>query len=184
MLWQDCGPAGRPAYLSTRALERPTVPERVVPGARRRPRPSLVRTVEARSLDPAADDTPEAEPGAPAPGAEDDIAVTRELVLAALVHDIPSKLPELELSDADLERLADAVLRVREHNVRLRGLEYVPDNADEIRRLEERLVHDLLVFEEVTGTSATDFTNALSDEGVTTEEQAQATKPVYWTLPE
>ena len=100
------------------------------------------------------------------------------------MHDIPRKLPELELSTADLGRLADTMLRVREHNARLRNLVHTPDNAIEIRRLEERLVHDLLAFEEVTSMSAIELTGALRDEGVTTEEQAHATSAVYWALPE
>ena len=184
ILWRDRSPAVRPAYQRMRALIRPTGTDRAGAGARPGPRPSLVRTVEARSPRPVPIRLSEDAPGTPPSGDGDDIAVTRALVLASLVHDIPGKLPELELSAEDLGRLADAVLRVREHNVRLRALAHIPANAAEIRHLAERLVHDLLVFEEVTGMPATDFTGALSDEGVTTEEQAHATKPVYWTLSE
>lgn len=132
--------------------------------------------------------TPGTAPGAPAPdtdvGDVGDVGMTRALVRKSLEHDLLRKLPDLELSAPDLDRLTDAVLQVREHNLRLRSLAQTPDNAAEIRRLEERLVHDLQVFEEVTGLSATELTGALSDEGVTTEEQARATKPEYWTLPE
>jgi hypothetical protein len=123
-------------------------------------------------------------PGAPAASGDDELVVTRALVLEALVHDLPRKLPGLELSAKDLGRLAGAMLRVREHNIRLRGLAHTAEDAAEIRRLEARLVHDLLVFEEITGMPAAELTAALSDEEITTEEQAHATKPVYWTLPE
>ena len=164
MLWRDGSPAGPPGSSSTPARVGPAEPERAGSGARPGPRPRLVSPAGAH--EPGPDRRSGAGPGAPASGG-DDIAVTRALVLAWLVHDLPRKLPELELSAGDIERLADAVLRVREHNLRLRGLARTPDNAAEIRRLGERLVHDLLVFEDITGMSAAEFTGALSDEGIT-----------------
>jgi hypothetical protein len=186
LLWLDRDPAGQPALQSARAQARPAEPDRPA-FAGLAPRPSLTPAVEARSpeptLDPAPDRAPGAAPDTQASG-EDEIAVTRALVRASLERDIPRKLPELTLSAGDLERLSDTVLRVREHHMRLRGLAHTIENAAEIRRLETELVHDLLVFEEVTGMSATELTGALSDEGITTEEQADAEKPVYWTLPE
>jgi hypothetical protein len=174
ILWRGCDPAGQPARLSARVQERPV--EVDAPRAGVRPRPSLDRAIASPS------------PGHPpdrAPGADDgEAALTRKLVRASLARDIPRKLPELELSDSELDQLTDAVLRVREHQVRLRGLAHTRDDAAEIRRLEELLVHDLMTFEEITGMSATELTGALSDEQLTTEEQAHAEKPVYWTLPE
>lgn len=177
LLWLDRDPAGQPALQSARAQARPAEPDQLT-FAGLAPRPRLAPALEApeHTLDRA--------PAAPASGDDDDIAVTRELVHASLARDIPRKLPELTLSADDLDQLSDTVLRVREHHMRLRGLAHTSENAAEIRRLETALVHDLLVFEEVTGMSATDFSGALSDEGITTEEQAHAEKPVYWTLPE
>ena len=130
------------------------------------------------------DRAPGIAPDTQTPGEDGDIAVTRALVRASLARDIPRKLPELALSADDLDRLSDTVLRVRDHQDRLRGLAHTRDNAAEIQRLEAELVHDLAVFEEVTGMTATELTGALSDEGITTEEQARAEKPVYSTLPE
>jgi hypothetical protein len=184
LLWLDRDPAGQPALQSARAQARPAEPDRPAFAA---PRPSLAPADEARSPEPALDRALDRAPGAapdPQASGEDEIAVTRALVRASLERDIPRKLPELTLSAGDLERLSDTVLRVREHHMRLRGLAHTSENAAEIRRLETELVHDLLVFEEVTGMSATELTGALSDEGITTEEQADAEKPVYWTLPE
>lgn len=182
MLWRDHGPAGQPAQ-PPRARARSVEPERAS-RARPGPRPSLDDIGETRAPAPVRARTPGPAPGGPPPGDDDETATMRALVRESLMHDIPRKLPELRLSPEDLERLTDAMLRVRAHSLRLRSLAHDASNASEIRRLEERLVHDLLIFEEVTGMSATELTGALSDEGVTTEEQAHATKPVYWTLPE
>jgi hypothetical protein len=192
LLWRGPDRAGQPARLPARAQARPvdTVGE---PGATRSgaglpPRPSLDRAIATTSPEHPPGAAAGAAPGAgsdtPASGGDEDSAITRKLVRAALAQDIPRKLPDLELSAGELEQLTDAVLRVREHQGRLRGLAHTRDNAAEIRRLEEQLVHDLLIFEEVTGMSATELTGALSDEQLTTEEQAHAEKPVYWTLPE
>lgn len=184
MLWRDPVPAGQPARQSARVQTRPVAASPPGSGAILATRPSLDRVIAARSSRPPPDRSSDKAPGMPAPGGDDEIAVTRELVRASLAQDIPRKLPELALTDGALEQLTDAVLRVRERHIALRGLAHTRDNADEIRRLEEQLVRDLLVFEEVTGMSATELTGALSDEGITTEEQAHAEKPVYWTLPE
>ncbi|HWN69720.1 MAG TPA: hypothetical protein VNM90_18890 [Haliangium sp.] len=184
MLWRDPDPAGQPALLSARAQAVPVEPSLPGSGASLAPRPSLDRAIAARSPEHLPYRAPETASGARASGGADDIAVTRELVRASLAQDLPRKLPELALSAGELEQLTDAVLRVREHRALLRGLAHTRDNAAELRRLEEQLVRDLLVFEEVTGMSATELTGALSDEGLTTEEQAHAEKPVYWTLPE
>lgn len=181
LLWLDRAPAAQPARVETRAQARPAEPDRPA-FASLTPRPSLPPAREARRPAHMLDHTPAAP--AALPSGDDDIAVTRALVHASLSRDIPRKLPELSLSADDLEQLSDAVLRVRERQQRLRSLAHTRDNAAEIRRLETELVHDLLVFEEITGMSATDFTGALSDEGITTEEQAHGEKPVYWTLPE
>lgn len=182
LLWRARDPAGQAVAPATRerSLARPAEPDRPALAALA-PRPSLTGAVEARSPAQLPDHAPEI---AQIPGGDDDIAMTRALVRASLARDIPRKLPELTLSPGDLDRLSDTVVRVREHQVRLRGLAHTRDNAAEIQRLEAELVHDLLVFEEVTGMSATELTGALSDEGITTEEQAHAEKPVYWTLPE
>lgn len=188
LLWRGSDPAGQPARLSARGQERQVEDE--APRAGVRSRPSLDRAIATpeRPHGDAPGPTPGAGPGAgsdaPAPGGDDGVAFTRKLVRASLARDIPRKLPELALSDSELDQLTDAVLRVREHQVRLRGLAHTRDNAAEIRRLEELLVHDLMRFEEITGMSATELTGALSDEQLTTEEQAHAEKPVYWTLPE
>ena len=182
LLWLGRDPAGQPALRSARAQARPADSDRPA-FAGLAPRPSLASAVEVRRPEPVLDRAPQAAPGTPA-SSGDDIAVTRALVHASLARDIPRKLPELTLSADDMDQLSDTVLRVREHQMRLRGLAHTSENAAEIRRLETALVHDLLVFEEVTGMSATDFSGALSDEGITTEEQAHAEKPVYWTLPE
>lgn len=182
LLWCDRDPAGQPAVASARAQVRPAEPERLALAAPA-PRPSLAPAAEDQRPAP----PPALAAGAPPPGddgVDGDIAVTHALVRASLARDIPRKLPELKLLPADLDRLADTVLRVREHQIRLRGLAHTRENAVEIARLEVELGHDLMVFEEVTGMSATEFTGALSDEGITTEEQARAEKPVYWTLPE
>lgn len=178
LLWLDGDPAAQPALQAAHAQARPAEPDRPA-FASLTPRPSLAPAVEPRRPEQASAVLPAA-----LPSGNDDIAVTRAMVHASLARDIPRKLPELSLSANDLEQLSDAVLRVRAHQLRLRGLAHTRDNAAEIRRLETELVHDLLVFEEVTGMSATDFTGALSDQGITTEEQAHADKPVYWTLPE
>ena len=153
-------------------------------GARLPPRPSLAGAIVTPSPEHPPETAPEAASDTPASGGDDDIAVTRELVRASLAQDIPRKLPELDLSADELDQLTDAVMRVREHQDRLRRLAHSRDNAAEIRRLEEQLVHDLLIFEDITGMSAAELTGALSDEQLTTEEQAHAEKPVYWTLPE
>jgi hypothetical protein len=179
LLWLDRDPAGQPALQSARAQARPAEPDRPA-FAGLAPRPSLASAAEARSPE----QLPDRAPASLASDDDDGIAVTRALVHASLARDIPRKLPELKLSADDLDQLSDTVLRVREHHMRLRGLAHTSENAAEIRRLETALVHDLLVFEEVTGMSATDFSGALSDEGITTEEQAHAEKPVYRTLPE
>jgi hypothetical protein len=192
LLWCDRDLAGQPAVAPARehSQARPAEPEQPAFAART-PRPSLDSHVTAPT--PAhVDDSRPGHAGARGPGHapdtqlpdSDDIAVTRALVRASLERDIPRKLPQLELSAQALDRLSDTVLRVREHQTRLRGLAHTRDNAIEIQRLEAELVHDLQVFEEVTGMSATELTGALSDEGLTTEEQAHAEKPVYWTLPE
>lgn len=187
LLWCDRDPAGQPAVASARAQVRLAEPERPALAAPA-PRPSLAPATEAQRPTPPpalAAGTPPGDDGEDGvDGVDGDIAVTHALVRASLARDIPRKLPELRLSPADLDRLSDTVLRVREHQIRLRGLAHTRENAVEIQRLEAELVHDLMVFEEVTGMSATELTGALSDEGITTEEQARAEKPVYWTLPE
>lgn len=185
LLWCDRDPAGQPAVASARAQVRPAEPERLALAAPT-PRPSLTPAAENQRPAPppalAAGTQPPGEDGDD--GEDGDIAVTHALVRASLARDIPRKLPELRLLPADLDRLTDTVLRVRDHQLRLRGLAHTRENAVEIARLEIELGHDLMVFEEVTGMPATEFTGALSDEGITTEEQARAEKPVYWTLPE
>ena len=184
LLWRGSGPAGQPARPPARTDTRPE-PGPPRSGAGLPPRPSLDRALASPTPEP--DRAPEAAPqaGSDTPaGAGDDAALTRKLVRASLAQDIPRKLPELDLSADELEQLTDAVMRVREHQVRLRGLAHSRDNAAEIRRLEEQLMHDLLSFEDITGMSATELTGALSDEQLTTEEQVHAEKPVYWTLPE
>lgn len=182
MWWRDAGPARPPALVSAQAPARPVEPD--PPKAHPAPRPSLDRVLAAQGPEHVPAQSSEDAGDQPASGGDDDVAVTRALVRASLAQDIPRKLPELALSAGELDRLTDAALRVRERQSRLRGLAYTRDNAAEIRRLQEQLVHDLLVFEEVTGMSASELTGALSDEGLTTEEQAHAEKPVYWTLPE
>jgi hypothetical protein len=191
LLWCDRDPA-RPAVASGHAqarLDEPGPPAFAAPASRPALSPAAAAPGPAHAPEPAADPAPEpaAAPAAalaPDTRLPDDIAATRALVRASLARDIPRKLPALALSAGDLDRLSDAVLRVRAHQTRLRGLAHTRDNAAEIQRLEAELVHDLLVFDEVTGMSATELTGALSDEGITTEEQTRADEPVYWTLPE
>jgi hypothetical protein len=188
MLWRGHESAGQSARLPARAQARSVEPGPLLAGAGLPPRPGLDRAIATQSPERLPEAAGEAAPGAesdtPVSGSDDDVAMTRKLVRASLAQDIPRKLPELDLSAGELSQLTDAVMRVREHQGRLRGLAHTRENAAEIRRLQEQLVDDLMTFEEITGMSATELTGALSDEQLTTEEQAHAEKPVYWTLPE
>lgn len=112
----------------------------------------------------------------------EDIAVTRELVADSLARDIARKLPALELSAQDIERLSETVMQVRGHQLRLRQLAHTRENAAAIQHTQAQLMAALQTFRDVTGMSAVDLTNALSDEGLTSEEQDHA-EPVYEPLP-
>lgn len=112
----------------------------------------------------------------------EDILVTRALVHAALVADLPRAFPALELSSADLARLSSVMLRVRARRLRLRQLAHTRESSGERRRLQRLLVAELLAIEDITGVSAVELTGALSDQGITTEEEDDV-EPVYTLLP-
>lgn len=172
---------------ATAALPAPGEQDTLAPAPMARPAPPRLPdpAAEAASAErPAGQDTTPAHAAGPDDDGDGDgdIAVTPTLVHQALVRDLPRKLPGLDLSERDMQRLTQAVLRVRDHQHRLRRLAHTADNAAEIRRYQALLSADLLVFEDITGMSATDFTSALSDEGITTEEPEHAA-PVYRPLP-
>lgn len=169
---------------ATAALPAPGEQDTRAPAPMARPAPPRLPdpAAEAASADRAAEQDTAHAAGPDGDGDGDgDLAVTPTLVYQALARDLPRKLPGLDLSDRDMERLTQAVLRVRDHQHRLRRLAHTADNAAEIRRHQALLSADLLVFEDITGMSATDFTSALSDEGITTEEPEHAA-PVYRPL--
>lgn len=103
--------------------------------------------------------------------APDEVAAS--FVHALLREQIARKLPHLSLSDDELGQMSEAMVRIRATSARLRELEHTSDNAAALRRAREQLTADLGVLADVSGMGASELTDALSDEGLTTEDKPQ-----------
>jgi hypothetical protein len=82
---------------------------------------------------------------------------TRALVLASLRASIEEHLPSYKLSSEEYDDLADAVLRIRATQQRIRALSLDPENAPRLRSLREDLADAAADFEYVLEMSPAEF---------------------------
>ena len=118
--------------------------------------------------------TPATAEADPSPVGEE---VGRATIRTALEQAFQEHLPDQGLSDADYERLTDAVIRMRAARQELNALPVSAENAEMIRRLREELNEALNEFQAVAGMDAVEFTRRVEPEVGLSNEEDDAADP-------
>lgn len=109
--------------------------------------------------------------------------MSAETIYRAMRERLLQKRPDLGLSDQDVWRMSEALTRVRAVQERLHELPYTADNAEAIRQGRARIADDLRLVAEIAGMSASELTDALGDQGLTTEDTDHEEEIIYEPLP-
>jgi hypothetical protein len=101
-----------------------------------------------------------------APIASNDSDEMWQRLPATLPLSIREKLPEVSLSDEDIQGLTETIRTFRESMQSLRDVERTPENADRIRELMGRVEEDRRQFEKTTGMSIAEFVQHTTTSGI------------------
>ncbi len=170
--------AGWLGWRAGRGTDRPVAPERSLPVSDYAPEPapsapSAIPVPPPPRPRPGLAETPSPAPVAPAPANPSGVGnpALRQRVGSEIRKAFESKLPSHKLSEEQYERLTDDVMSIREAREKMNALPLTPENAEEHKRLREKLGKAVADWEDVADISLQDFTAMVQPGvGITNEE--------------
>jgi hypothetical protein len=104
-------------------------------------------------------------PNQPDENLENSADTYREDIQAMLAAAIYEEFPDLNLNQAEIEELTDAVITIRESMEDLRSIARSSDTAEAIKELQQKRDLAMLDFERITGVSVMEFMRHAPSEG-------------------